>query len=105
MMKCPDHANESSCREQRGPKRAPEDAQGDNVVPAWSDGHATLSLVLQGRVIPIGIEGDITLMLGVGPQEIILPVFISAKRGEQSSGAPYHLATAASMSAFQKAVI
>ena len=88
MMKRPVHAKESSCPEERGPKRALEDDQGDDVVPAWSDGHATLSSVLQGRVIPIGIEGDFTLMLGVGRQEMILPVFISAEREEQSSAAP-----------------
>jgi hypothetical protein len=88
MMKRPDHAKESSCREQRGPKRALDNDQGDDDIPARSDGHATLLSVMQGRVIPIGIEGNITFMLGVGPQEIIFPVFISAKRGEQSSAAP-----------------
>jgi hypothetical protein len=74
--------------EQRGPKRALDDDQGDNDAPAQSDRHAALLSVMQGRVIPIGIEGDITLMLWVGCQEVIVSVFLSGERGEQSSAAP-----------------
>lgn len=99
------HAKESSRPKQRDSKRALDDDQRDDVVSAQSDGYATMSSVLKGQVIPVGIEGDVTFMFGVGCQEMILPVFISAKRGQQSSGAPYHLATAASMMALQWAVI
>lgn len=82
------HAKESSRPKQRGSKRALGDDQRDDVVSARSDGYTTLSSVLKGQVIPIEIEGDVTFMLGVGRQEMILPVFISGERGEQSSAAP-----------------